>query len=301
MSITLKQLDYFIASAESGQVSHAAVNLNISQSAVTAAIKALEEELGVKLLERTHAGVRLTMEGARFLEHARIITGAVAAAVHSPLREREGYSGKLTLGMTYTVTGYFMSKYYARFRKTYPQISVELKELPRTELERQLARGDIDMALMLVSNLCNTEELEEEVLMRSSRRLWLSADHHLLLRNDISLADIAQEDYVMLTVDEANETAARYWDVAGLEPRTVLTTSSVEAVRSLVAAGVGVTILSDMVYRPWSLEGQRIELKRLVEPIPSMDVGLAWAKARPLPAAAGTFRAFMSVTMGGGG
>ncbi|KAA3509536.1 LysR family transcriptional regulator [Agrobacterium rosae] len=301
MSITLKQLDYFIASAESGQVSHAAVNLNISQSAVTAAIKALEEELGVKLLERTHAGVRLTMEGSRFLEHARIITGAVAAAVHSPLRGREGYSGKLTLGMTYTVTGYFMSKYYARFRKTYPQISVELKELPRTELERQLACGDIDIALMLVSNLGNMEELEQEVLMRSSRRLWLSADHHLLLRNDISLADIAQEDYVMLTVDEASETAARYWDQAGLKPRTVLTTSSVEAVRSLVAAGVGVTILSDMVYRPWSLEGQRIELKRLVEQIPSMDVGLAWARARPIASAAATFRGFMSVTMGGGG
>ncbi|NTJ43850.1 LysR family transcriptional regulator [Agrobacterium larrymoorei] len=301
MGITLKQLDYFIASAESGQVSHAAVNLNISQSAVTAAIKSLEDELGVKLLERTHAGVRLTMEGARFLEHARIITGAVAAAVRSPLRERESVSGKLTLGMTYTVTGYFMSKYYARFRKTYPQISVELKELPRVELERQLARGQLDIALMLVSNLANTQELEQELLMRSSRRLWLSSDHHLLSRNEISLADVSEEDYVMLTVDEANQTAGRYWDQAGYQPRTVLTTSSVEAVRSLVAAGVGVTILSDMVYRPWSLEGQRIELRRLVETIPSMDVGLAWARARPIKSAAATFRAFMSVTMGGGG
>ncbi|WP_320198740.1 LysR family transcriptional regulator [Agrobacterium sp. rho-13.3] len=301
MSITLKQLDYFIASAESGQVSHAAVNLNISQSAVTAAIKSLEEELGVKLLERTHAGVRLTMEGARFLEHARVITGAVAAAVRSPLRERSGLSGTLRIGMTYTVTGYFMSKYYARFRKTYPQISIELKELPRAALERQLARGELDIALMLVSNLTDMEGLEQELLMRSSRRLWLSADHQLLSRSEISLADVAQEDYVMLTVDEASKTAARYWEQAGQKPRTVLTTSSVEAVRSLVAAGVGVTILSDMVYRPWSLEGQRIELRPLIEPVPSMDVGLAWARSRPIATAAATFRAFMSVTMGGGG
>jgi DNA-binding transcriptional LysR family regulator len=86
-----------------------------------------------------------------------------------------------------------------------------------------------------------------------------------------------------------------------LTPRAVLTTSSIEAVRSLVAAGVGVTILSDMVYRPWSLEGQRIELRRLVEPVPSMNVGLAWARSHPLSATATTFRAFMSVTMGGGG
>jgi DNA-binding transcriptional LysR family regulator len=301
VSITLKQLDYFIATAESGQVSHAAVNLNISQSAVTAAIKALELELGVRLLERVHSGVRLTMEGARFLEHARVITGAVAAAVHSPLRDEGGLVGTVTIGMTYTVIGYFMSKYYARFRKTYPQIAVELKELPRPTLEKHLELGDVDIALMLVSNLANCDALEQELLLRSSRRLWLSADHHLLSRNEISLTDVANEDYVMLTVDEARDTASRSWEAAGLSPRAVLTTSSVEAVRSLVAAGVGVTILSDMVYRPWSLDGQRIELRRLVEPVPSMDVGLAWARGRPLSSTAATFRSFMSVTMGGGG
>ncbi len=301
MNITLKQLDYFIATAESGQVSHAAVNLNISQSAVTAAIKSLEMELGVRLFERTHSGVRLTMEGARFLEHARIITGAVTAALHSPLSERTEFSGKVCIGMTYTVIGYFMSKYYARFRKTYPLISVDIKELSRPALERQLVRGEVDIALMLVSNLENHDKLEQELLLRSSRRLWLAADHPLLLRDEISLADVANEDYVMLTVDEADDTSARYWDAAGLVPRAVLKTSSIEAVRSLVAAGVGVTILSDMVYRPWSLEGQRIELRRLVEPVPSMDVGLAWARGRSLSTTAATFRAFMSVTMGGGG
>jgi len=58
-------------------------------------------------------------------------------------------------------------------------------------------------------------------------------------------------------------------------PAVAFATSSVEAVRSMVAAGMGVTILSDMVYRPWSLEGQRIELHTLVDDIPIMDVGLA--------------------------
>jgi DNA-binding transcriptional LysR family regulator len=294
-------MDYFIATAESGQVSHAAINLNISQSAVTAAIKSLEIELGVKLFERTHSGVRLTMEGSRFLERARAINGAVAAAVRSPLRDRTEFSGKVRIGMTYTVIGYFMSKYYSRFLKTYPQISVEIEELSRPLLEKKLARGDVDIALMLISNLENRDELDHELLLRSSRRLWLAADHPLLSRSEISLSDVAKEDYVMLTVDEASNTAGRYWETTGLAPQVVLTTSSVEAVRSLVAAGVGVTILSDMVYRPWSLDGQRIELRRLVESIPSMDVGLAWARKSTIPPAATTFRSFMSVTMGGGG
>ncbi len=301
MPITLKQLNYFIATAESGQVSHAAVELNISQSAVTAAIKALEDELGVRLLERTHSGVKLTIEGTRFLGHARNITGAVAAAVRSPLREPQGHSGVLRLGMTYTVIGYFMSRYYSRFRKTYPNIALEVVEFSRTALESALCKGDVDMAVMLVSNLANSDDIEQEVLIRSTRRLWLASDHHLHGRSEISLADVAAEDYVMLTVDEARKTASRYWDKAGLSPKVVLATSSVEAVRSLVAAGVGVTILSDMVYRPWSLEGQRIDVRNLVDPIPSMDVGLAWARTRPIGPPAATFRAFMSVTMGGGG
>ncbi|WP_182084003.1 LysR family transcriptional regulator [Aureimonas sp. ME7] len=301
MAITLRQLDYFIATADSGQVSHAAVDLNISQSAVTAAIKALEAELGVKLFDRTHSGVRLTLEGGRFLERARIITGAVAAALQTPLRERQGHSGTLRLGMSYTVVGYFMSRYYARFRKLYPQIEVRVVELAREALEAGVVDGEIDMAVMLVSNLERGEEIEHEMLMRSRRRLWLSVDHHLLAKPEISLEDVAAEDYVMLTVDEARTTAARYWDAAALQPRPVLATSSVEAVRSLVAAGVGVTVLSDMVYRPWSLEGQRIEVRTLVDPIPSMDVGLAWARHRPIVPPAAVFRAFMSVTMGGGG
>lgn len=301
VTITLKQLDYFMATAERGQVSHAAVELNISQSAVTAAIKALEAELGVKLFDRTHSGVRLTMEGTRFLEHARVITGAVAAAVHSPLRERKGLTGKFRLGMTYTVFGYYMSRHYARFRKTYPDIEVEILELPRDALEKGLIRGDVDMGVMLVSNLEHDQQLDQELLMRSNRRLWLSADHHLLAKPEITLADVAVEDYVMLTIDEAGVTASRYWEAAELSPRTVMTTSSVEAVRSFVASGMGVTVLSDMVYRPWSLEGQRIEVRALVEDIPSMDVGLAWPRERPIGPAAAAFRAFMSVTMGGGG
>ncbi len=301
MTITLRQLDYFIATADSGQVSHAAVELNISQSAVTAAIKALEAELGVRLFDRTHSGVRLTPEGTRFLERARAITGAVAAALQSPLRDREGHAGTLRLGMTYTVVGYFMSRYYARFRKLYPQIEVEVAELPRDALETCVVAGEVDMAVMLVSNLARVAEIDCETLVRSRRRLWLPADHRFLARPAITLADVAAEDYVMLTVDEARTTASRYWDAAGLSPRPVLTTASVEAVRSLVASGMGVTILSDMVYRPWSLEGQRIEVRSLVEPIPSMDVGLAWARSRPIAPTAAAFRAFMSVTMGGGG
>lgn len=301
MALTLKQLRYFIAAAEIGQISHAAMELNISQSAITTAIQGLEAQLGVRLLDRSALGVTPTIEGARFLNHARNITAAVEDAERLPLGEGRQVTGRLRLGTTYTVAGYFMSRHYARFRRAYPDIQVEMVELPRLSVEEGLAIGSIDMAVMLVSNLANSAGLEHETLLRSNRKLWLSTDHPLLSADRITLADVESQPYVMLTVDEAKDTASRYWSKVGLTPKVIFTTSSVEAVRSMVANGMGVTILSDMVYRPWSLEGQRIELRSVAEPIPSMDVGLAWSNSRPMAATAAVFRSFMSVAMGGGG
>lgn len=300
MSLTLKQLRYFIAAVETGQISHAAMEMNVSQSAVTAGIQGLEGQLGVKLLSRGSQGVSVTPEGSRFLARARSIMSAVEDATRSPLGEATRVAGRLRLGVTYTVAGYFMARHYAAFRRSYPGVQLELSEQPRAAIEKALLAGELDLSLMLTSNLDNTEDLEAETLFRSRRRLWLPSDHPLLARPDVSLADVAREPYVMLTVDEASQTAARYWEKAGLAPNVVFSTSSVEAVRSMVAAGLGVTILSDMVYRPWSLEGQRIEQRMTVEPVPSMDVGLTWARARPLPAQGREFRAFLSLAVGSG-
>ena len=301
MSLTIKQVRYFIAAVETGQISHAAMEMNISQSAITSAVQGLEAQLDVRLLDRSSSGVALTPEGARFLSHARAIVAAVDDAMRSPLGMGARVTGRVRLGVTYTVAGYFMARHYARFRRSYPGIALDMVELPRDAIETGLAAADLDMAVMLVSNLADVAGLEHETLFRSRRRLWLPTEHPLLQQPTVSLSDVARAPYIMLMVDEAGQTAGRYWEKAGLKPDVAFATTSVEAVRSMVAAGMGVTILSDMVYRPWSLEGQRIELRILAEDIPSMDVGLAWTRSRALSTAAAMFRAFMSVSIGGGG
>jgi DNA-binding transcriptional LysR family regulator len=251
-------------------------------------------------LARGAHGVSVTPQGARFLSRARAIIAAVEEATRSPLGEEGEVTGHLRLGLTYTVAGYFMARHYAAFRRIYPGITVELSEQPRSAIENALVSGALDMAVMLTSNLANSGDLASETLFRSRRRLWLPSEHRLLSASEITLADVVEEPYVMLTVDEAGRTAGRYWDHYGLTPKVVFATSSVEAVRSMVAAGVGVTILSDMVYRPWSLEGQKIELRQPVEAVPSMDVGLTWPNTRPLSAPAQVFRAFISGALGSG-
>ena len=92
----------------------------------------------------------------------------------------------------------------------------------------------------------------------------------------MSLADVAKEPLMQLTSDEAGEAAQRYWQHYGHTPDVCLRSSSIEAIRSMVGNGQGVAIASDMQYRPWSLEGKRVETAVLKEPIPPMSVGLAW-------------------------
>ena len=301
MTISLKKIRYFIAAAESGQISHAAVELNVSQSAVTAAIQQLETLLGVRLLERHPGGVSLTPEGNRFLLHARNVMAAVEEAMRVPRTSNADVAGTVRVGVTYTVAGYFLPPHHARFARNFPNVTLDLYEASRATIEQALVDGALDIAVMLVSNLEARDSLQSETLLRSRRRLWTPAEHPLLRAPAVGLAELAEHPYVMLTVDEASQTADRYWAGSPHRPNVIFRTSSVEAVRSMVAAGMGITVLSDMVYRPWSLEGQRLETRLLVDAIPTMDVGLAWRRGTPLGHATQAFHDFLSLAHSGGG
>lgn len=274
MGLTLRQVKYFVATAELGQVSQAAAQLAISQSAVTTAIRELEEILGVRLFLRSSQGMELTEHGRGFLERAYTLLAAADDAMRLPKGDTK-VSGTLSVAATYTVIGYFLPHHLARLAQLYPDLKINLYELNREAIEDGIISNRYDLGLVLTSNLINPE-LAAETFISSPRRLWVTANHPLLKEPTVAFAQVAREPYIMLTVDEAAQTALRYWSPTGLQPSIRLRTSSVEAVRSMVANGTGVAILSDMVYRPWSLEGRRIETVVMKDPIPAMNVGLAW-------------------------
>ena len=278
MRASLRHFRIFVATAETGQISKAAVTLFTSQPAVTESIKALESEIGVKLFERHAKGVSLTSEGIVFLRHARGVLAAAAEAMQAPQRIRHDMAGVLRLACTQTVVGYYLPPLLARFRRQYPHIQVELIELTRSRIEESLLDGEIELAMCLTSPMERLDEIDTDVLTRSKRRLWLPVNHPLLGGKRITLKDVEPEPYIVLTIDDADQTTLRYWELAGLRPNVVFRTTSIEAIRNLVAVGFGVTILSDMVYRSWTLENARLEAVTLADPMPSMDIGLAWKR-----------------------
>jgi molybdate transport repressor ModE-like protein len=293
LGLTLRQIRYFIAVAETGSITRAAAAVNISQSAITEAIKALEGQLGARLVERRARGVVLTHEGHQFVRHARTIMSAVADAAFAVGRSSERRDGHVDIGVTHIVAGYFLADPLARFRRVFPGITHSVVEDHRRYIAHLLINGELDLGAVVLSDLEESDALEHRVLLRSRHRLWLAPNHPLLAREQIRLADLAGEPLIALAVGECRELGERLWRQAGMRPRLHLATTSVEAVRNLVATGAGLAVLPDLLYRPWSLEGDRLEARDLVDETPSLDVGIIWRRGSPLSAPAQLFRDLM--------
>ncbi|KAG8148465.1 LysR family transcriptional regulator [Burkholderia catarinensis] len=276
--MTLRQVRHFIAVAESGSIAAATQTIFITQSTLTTAIQQLEDEIGVRLFDRHSKGMSLTHQGHQFLRQAHLILATVENAKRSIQQSTDKVSGIITIGVTSMVSGYYLADLLTRFRRAYPNVTARAVEDERPFIEHLLVSGEIDVGVLVLSNLENRLALQTQVLIHSPHRLWLPAQHMLLERDNIRLVDVYSEQLIQLNADEMDVYAQRIWSRAGLNPTVALRTSSVEAVRSLVAAGLGVSIQPDMTYRPWSLDGDIIEVRPLADVAEHLDVGLAWRK-----------------------
>jgi DNA-binding transcriptional LysR family regulator len=295
MAFTLRQLQYFIAVAEQGSVSRAAQNLSISQSSVTEAVKELEGDLGVELFVRHPRGLTITHKGHQFLRHATKILADVSDARRTFSSAQERAGGTLNLGVTSLVAGYVLSDLIARYRRAFPGVEIGAIEDNGDYLEHLLVGGELDVAVMVISNLRDRMALQAEILEVSPYRLWLPLGHPLTGADIININDIVAESLIMLTVDEIEENTGKLLAALGARPHVAFRTRSVEAVRSLVATGAGIALLPDLVYRPWSLEGDRIESRDISGSLPFVQVGVVWRRGSSLSQSA---RDFIGIAQG---
>jgi DNA-binding transcriptional LysR family regulator len=289
MSYTLRQLRAFVAVAENGSVSQAAQALSISQSAISESVRDLEADLGVRLFDRHARGLSVTQRGHQFLRHAHAILAQVSASRRAVGEGREALTGSLHLGVTSLMAGYVFSDLLARFRRANPEVTVTAIEDSGEYLEHLLIGGELDAAVMATGALRARAALMVEIINVSPFRLWLPAGHPLAAQDAIALADLATEPLITLMADEMEQEAGNLLSALTPRPRVAFRTRSVEAVRSLVATGAGVALLPDLVYRPWSLEGDRIESRDVSGALPVVQVGVVWRRGAPLSAEAHDF------------
>ena len=282
MAFTLRQLQFYVAAARSRSVTGAARELSISQSSVTEAIRYLEDDLGVQLFDRHARGLLITQKGAIFLRHAQQILSDVASARTAFNGEDGILLGKLSLGVSSLVAGYVLSDILQRFRRAHPKVELTIVEENWEYLQHLLIGGELDVAILLTSAIKDRSAMHVETLLVSPYRLWLPQDHPLGKKESIELEQLAGLPLIQLMVDEIEEPTRHLISGLAIKPQIVFKTRSVEAVRSLVATGAGVALLPSLVYRPWSLEGDRIGIRDISGDLPTVQVGLAWRRGAPL-------------------
>lgn len=291
---TLRQLEYFVAVAATGQISVAATKCHVTQSAMTVAIRTLEEALDAKLFDRVRGGVVLTYQGETFLQRAKTLLDLASETSRFPFHERTDIQGDLVIATTYMVLGYFLLRSLSNFRKLFPKVNVIPTELNRELIEKKLARGDLSLSAVILSNLQQPRRVHTLKLLQSARRAWVSHDHPLAGQESVSLSDLAAYPYIIPRVDDGEMNAKIRWRGAPKQPVSWLYASSLEAVREMVAIGFGVTILPDMLFHPWSLDGRRIHAIPVSSQIPDLRIGLAWSREKPLTECEMAFRDYLS-------
>lgn len=288
--VTLRQFRYFVAVAESGSVAAASRMLSIAQSALTKSLLELEAELGSPLFLRSPRGMTLTPQGHRFLVSARKVIGSVADALRLQAADAAAeISGVLAIGVTPLVAGYYLSELFSRFRRACPAVEVYVTEDSPRFLEHLLINGELDLAIMVSNALGEPQAMVAETLTRSQNRVWLPSNHELAAQPEVTLAEAAACDQIVLDADRIDELMKGVWARHQLKPRVILRTSSLEAVRSLVGAGAGIAVLPDFLYRPWTLDAEHVEVRRLRDEVPTVDVGLVWRRGSGLKPAASEF------------
>jgi DNA-binding transcriptional LysR family regulator len=252
------RLRAFLAVVQEGGFSRAARKLGQTQSSVSQAVRALEDEVGEVLLDRAGRTVQLTEAGKLVAFHAERVfeeLGRLNAALSA---RRALTAGRLLLGTSDTLATYVLPRVFARFRARYPSVELSLDNRPSPAIAARVAARELDLGVvslplpheLRIAGKRASDALRIEVLAAQRDVLIVPPDHALATRKRLTLGELASETWVLL--DSSTSTRAlldgRFREL-GLEPRVSMEMSSVEVLKRLVELGFGVSVVPEVATR----------------------------------------------------
>lgn len=287
--VEIRQLSYVEAVARYGGFTRAAERLHVAQSAVSAQVRALEVELGVTLFARTTRKVALTPAGEMFVARARRILAELDGARSEMTEITAVVSGRVTIGATAALGPYDLAEALTRFRDRHPGIAVRLRSGRVTGLLGACDIGELDLVVGPV--YADLPPRFDAVPLADEQLLLALPPGHALAGGGsrLTLGEVRDEPFVSMPPGSGLrwilEDAARS---AGFLPRVYFETHSLPAIRELVAAGLGVGLLSRTVAeRPG---GPAIAVRHLHPPPAHPPIGVMRQRDRPLSVAAQSLR-----------
>ncbi len=295
MRFTLRQLEYFVAAGETGSVRMASERVKISQPSVSAAIAHLEEVFGVQLFVRHHAqGLSLTQAGERLLREARSLLAHAddISAIAGELAD--GLAGSIAIGFLVTLAPMLIPEVTRGFAATHDRVQMEVVEDHHAGLMEGLRHGKLSAALTY--DLDVPPEVAFERLVSLPPYVLLPADHPLAQRDQLSLAELADEPYVMLDLPQSREYFLGLFMQADVTPKVVARSAHTDVLRSLVASGHGFGLANVRPRNRAALDGQPLAYVPLDSRYRPMVLGIATARAPRTPRVVTAFQAFCRET-----
>jgi DNA-binding transcriptional LysR family regulator len=294
----MRRLRHFVVLAEELHFGRAARRLALTQPPLSISIRGLEEELGVRLFERTRRNVSLTHAGAIFLAEARGILERTARAVDLAKAAYRGEVGRLTVGFLAASAYTLLPPVLREFNLRSPGVSLELRELLMAQQLEALRRGDIDIGFLRPPIV--DPSLASEVILEEPMIVALPHGHRLAKLARIPPRSLAAERFVMYPREPGlvfHDIIMDFCRKAGFVPRVAHEASQTHAVMGLVSAGLGVALVPDSI-RVITMRG--VAFRPITRGAPVVRTTLAWQanNASPLVrafletarAAAGRFR-----------
>ena len=240
----LVQIRYFLAACETTNFSLAAKACHVTQPALTRSIQALERELGGLLFLREHHQTRLTLFGQLMKTHFERIHRDTETLRESAARHRLEEGNRLTLGVMRTVCAEPLSEILRDFGTGNRTILVTIVEGNRAELTEQLIEGRIHLALMSAGSTPRHEDLQGLTLFRERFVIAFRSDHRFRGQTCLSLADIAEERHIAETGCSLFGRLRDACGAAGHDLSTLMETERSDWLQPLVAAGLGIALVS---------------------------------------------------------
>ena len=291
--MTLTELRYIVAVSQKNHFGKAAQACFVSQPTLSIAIKKLEEELGVRLFERSSKNeIRITEIGQQVINQAYIVLQEAQILTEIAQQGKDPLSGQFKLGVIYTIGPYLLPSLIPRLRETAPNLKLIIEENFTANLFQSLKQGALDA--IIISYPFDEPGIETAALYDEPFIVALPRNHEWADREQIQPEDLASQDLMLLGAghcfrDQVIKACPDCMSGDSELTRT-LEGGSLETIRHMVAAGTGITVLprTSILHSPKN--ESLIVTKPFAQPSPTRTVAIAWRKHYPRKEAIVTIR-----------
>lgn len=277
--MNVRDLKYLVTLADTKHFGRAAEACFVSQPTLSTQLKKLEDELEVQLIERAPRNVMLTEVGEDVVDRARLVLRDIEQIYEVARRTKDPEAGTIRLGIFPTLGPYLLPHVIEGLQKRYPRLELLLIEEKSDDLLEMLRAGRVDAVLLALP--VDEEAFVVEPLFEEPFVLALPRKHPLAAASGpVSLDDLGQHTVLLLEDGHClREQALDVCHLASANEKTGFRATSLETLRQMVAAGVGMTLLPSLSVQPPMPENRSLVIRRFADPEPHRQIGMAWRRS----------------------